>query len=130
MAQFPEMEHDDPNSVRLESTQSGEVILSFTNGGSFEFAGLIPGHYESGMKGDISAAEIKAADTNGIVKKVDLKNKKVTIIHEELTNLGMLAMTMVFRVTEASMLKEMDAGSEIEFVADRVKGKLTVVDLK
>lgn len=130
MEEFPEMEHDDPNAVSLEQNQSGEVIWTFSNGGSFEFACLIPGHYESGMKGDISVAEIKTAYTNGVVKKVDLKNKKVTIIHEELTNLGMPAMTMVFRVAEASMLKEMNAGGEIEFVADRVKGKLTVIDLK
>jgi len=56
MAKFPEMEHDDPNSVRLEEGEKGEIIWTFTNNGEFEFACLIPGHYESGMKGNLSVA--------------------------------------------------------------------------
>lgn len=53
MERFPEMEHDDPNSVRLDAGASGEIIWTFTNTGSFEFACLIPGHYEAGMHGPI-----------------------------------------------------------------------------
>lgn len=53
MERFPEMEHDDPNSVRLDAGASGEIIWTFTNAGSFEFACLIPGHYEAGMHGPI-----------------------------------------------------------------------------
>jgi len=68
--------------------------------------------------------------TKGVVKKVDMKAGKVTIIHEELTNLDMPAMTMVFRTADPAMLEKMKAGADIEFVADRVKGKLTVVELK
>ena len=52
-----EMEHDDPNSVSLEPGDSGEVIWKFSNAGSFEFACLIPGHYESGMHGPIEVAQ-------------------------------------------------------------------------
>ncbi|MCY0150797.1 MULTISPECIES: cupredoxin domain-containing protein [Hoeflea] len=51
MERMPEMEHDDPNSVRLDPGMDGEVIWSFANAGPFEFACLIPGHYDSGMKG-------------------------------------------------------------------------------
>ncbi|WP_428697066.1 cupredoxin domain-containing protein [Stappia sp.] len=54
MAKFPEMEHDDPNSVRLDAGGEGEVVWTFSKAGTFEFACLIPGHYESGMHGDIS----------------------------------------------------------------------------
>ena len=56
MEKFPEMEHDDPNSVRLEEGKNGEVIWTFSNGGQFEFACLIPGHYEAGMKGAIKVS--------------------------------------------------------------------------
>lgn len=56
MEKFPEMEHDDPNAVRLEPGKMGEIIWTFTNGGKFEFACLIPGHYEAGMRGDVSVA--------------------------------------------------------------------------
>ncbi|MFO6463447.1 copper-binding protein [Jannaschia sp. KMU-145] len=67
--------------------------------------------------------------TKGSVKAIDAEAGKVTIIHEELLNLDMPAMTMVFRADEET-LAELTEGEEIEFVAERVEGKLTVVDLK
>jgi uncharacterized cupredoxin-like copper-binding protein len=56
MEKFPEMEHADPNSLRLAPGARGEIIWTFANAGDFTFACLIPGHYESGMKGDISVS--------------------------------------------------------------------------
>ncbi len=67
--------------------------------------------------------------TKGTVKKVDEKAGKVTIIHEELVDLEMPAMTMVFRA-DGEMISRMSEGQEIEFIADRVNGKLTVVEMK
>ena len=54
MQKFPEMEHDDANSIRLAPGAKGEIIWTFAKAGGFEFACLIPGHYESGMRGDIN----------------------------------------------------------------------------
>lgn len=51
-----DMEHDDPNSVRLDEGKNGEVVWTFANEGTFEFACLIPGHYESGMHGPINVS--------------------------------------------------------------------------
>ncbi|MBL4767088.1 MAG: copper-binding protein [Rhodobacteraceae bacterium] len=68
--------------------------------------------------------------TKGTVKKVDAKAGKVTIIHEELVDLDMPAMTMVFRVIDDAMLEDLEKGQSIEFVAERLKGKLTVIELK
>ncbi|MEQ8374386.1 MAG: copper-binding protein [Roseibium aggregatum] len=68
--------------------------------------------------------------TKGTVKKIDLKGGKITIIHEELKNLDMPAMTMVFATKEDAMLSDLSEGSQIEFIADRVAGKLTVVEIK
>ncbi|MFC4214957.1 plastocyanin/azurin family copper-binding protein [Pseudophaeobacter arcticus] len=48
-----DMEHDDPNSVRLDAGAQAEVVWTFSNSGTFEFACLIPGHYESGMHGPV-----------------------------------------------------------------------------
>ncbi|MBO6827806.1 MAG: plastocyanin [Sneathiella sp.] len=48
------MSHDDPNSILLEPGQSGEVIWKFAASGELEFACNLPGHYESGMVGEIS----------------------------------------------------------------------------
>ena len=54
MNKFPEMEHDDPNAVRLAPGEKGEIVWTFVNAGSFQFACLIPGHYEAGMHGPLS----------------------------------------------------------------------------
>lgn len=56
MEKFPEMEHADPNSIRLAAGESGEIVWKFSNDGEFKFACLIPGHYEAGMHGDVSVA--------------------------------------------------------------------------
>lgn len=68
--------------------------------------------------------------TKGVVKKVEAPAGKVTIIHEELVDLGMPAMTMVFRVADPAMLESLAEGSEILFLAERVNGKLTVTKLQ
>jgi uncharacterized cupredoxin-like copper-binding protein len=54
MEQFPEMEHADPNALRLQPGESGTISWTFANAGAFEFACLIPGHYESGMHGALT----------------------------------------------------------------------------
>jgi len=74
----------------------------------------------------VNAAEY----TKGVIKKINMKAGKVTIIHEELKNLDMPAMTMVFRTTDKAMLENMKKGEKIEFIAERVKGKLTVTEVK
>lgn len=53
MAKFPEMEHDDPNAVSVEPGKVGEFAWAFTKPGNFDFACLVPGHFEAGMKGRI-----------------------------------------------------------------------------
>ena len=54
MQRFPGMEHDEPNMVDLESGQQGEIIWQFTEVGKFQFACLVTGHFEAGMKGVIT----------------------------------------------------------------------------
>ncbi|CAD7053168.1 MAG: cupredoxin domain-containing protein [Alphaproteobacteria bacterium] len=57
MEKFPEMEHDDPNAIRLEPGKSGEIVWKFTNDGVFKVACLVPGHYDAGMHGDVTVAK-------------------------------------------------------------------------
>ncbi len=47
------MQHDDPNSVLLEPGEEGEIVWKFSAAATLEFACNIPGHYESGMVGEI-----------------------------------------------------------------------------
>lgn len=53
MEKNPDMEHADPNAERLAPKKAGELLWQFTKAGEFEFACLIPGHLQAGMKGTI-----------------------------------------------------------------------------
>jgi uncharacterized cupredoxin-like copper-binding protein len=53
MKKFPDMEHDDPNALRLPPFASGAILWKFTKRGAFEYACLIPGHLEAGMHGEV-----------------------------------------------------------------------------
>ena len=66
----------------------------------------------------------------GEIKKVDKEAGKVTIRHAEIKNLGMAAMTMVFRVKDSAMLGQVKAGDKVNFAAEKVNGAITVVQLE
>ena len=53
MEKNPTMEHDEPNGKRIDPKKGDEILWLFDKVGEFEFACLIPGHYEAGMKGTI-----------------------------------------------------------------------------
>ncbi len=54
MAKFPNMEHDEPYMVHVDPGKTGEIVWHFNRAGSFEFACLIAGHYEAGMRGTLT----------------------------------------------------------------------------
>lgn len=78
----------------------------------------------------IASPALATEFTKGEVTKVNTAQKKLTIKHEELTNLEMPAMTMVFVVADDAMLEKVKEGQAIEFVAERVNGRITVTDIK
>ena len=53
MVKFPDMEHDEPYMAHVPPGQTGEIVWTFNRAGRFEFACLIAGHYQGGMKGII-----------------------------------------------------------------------------
>lgn len=53
MKKAPEMEHEEPGKVTLEPGRQGEIVWQFTKAGVVNFACLIPGHYEAGMRGTV-----------------------------------------------------------------------------
>lgn len=77
--------------------------------------------------GASKAASAPMEMVSGQVKKVDPAAKSVTLAHGALTNLGMPAMTMTFKVSDAAWLGQMKTGDKIRFMADRVNGVFTVV---
>lgn len=54
MKKFPGMEHDEPHMAHVKPGRSGEIVWQFTQPGEFQFACLIPGHFEAGMVGKVT----------------------------------------------------------------------------
>jgi uncharacterized cupredoxin-like copper-binding protein len=54
MKKFPGMEHDEPNMAHVSPGKTGEIGWRFTQGGTFYFGCLVPGHFEAGMVGKIT----------------------------------------------------------------------------
>ena len=53
MKKFPNMEHDEPYMAHVGAGKKGEIVWNFNKVGEFDFACLLPGHYEAGMVGKI-----------------------------------------------------------------------------
>lgn len=53
MIKFPNMEHDEPYMAHVDPGKTGEIIWRFNRVGEFEFACLIAGHFQAGMRGTL-----------------------------------------------------------------------------
>ncbi len=149
MLKFPNMEHDEPYMAHVAPGKTGEVIWTFNRAGEFDFACLMAGHYQAGMSGKIKVASsataaldtlVPVADaqgagattemTQGEVRKVDKENKKITLRHGEIKNLGMPGMTMVFQVKDPAVLDKLQPGDKVRFIAENAGGALVVTRIE
>jgi uncharacterized cupredoxin-like copper-binding protein len=53
MKKHPGMEHDEPYMAHVAPRQRGDIVWTFNRAGDFEFACLIPGHWDAGMRGTL-----------------------------------------------------------------------------
>lgn len=53
MQKFPGMEHDEAHMAHVDPGQRSEIVWRFNRAGEFDFACLINGHYQAGMRGKI-----------------------------------------------------------------------------
>ena len=61
MKRFPTMEHDESYMAHVAPGKTGEIVWHFNRAGEFDFACLIPGHYDAGMVGRIKVVPSTAA---------------------------------------------------------------------
>lgn len=54
MKKFPGMEHEEPHMTHVQPGKRGDIVWRFDQPGEFEFACLIPGHFEAGMVGRVT----------------------------------------------------------------------------
>jgi Cu(I)/Ag(I) efflux system protein CusF len=79
-----------------------------------------------------SAVFAQDAMVNGEVKKVDETAGKITLKHGAIKNLGMDedGMTMVFRVQDPAMLKQVKVGDKVQFAAERATAGITITKMQ
>ena len=53
MKKHPGMEHDEPYMAHVAAGRRGELVWHFNRPGTFQFACLLPGHFEAGMVGTL-----------------------------------------------------------------------------
>ena len=79
----------------------------------------------------IGAAFAQTAMVNGEVKKIDEAAGKITLKHGPIKNLDMDdEMTMVFRVKDPAMLKQVKVGDKVQFEAERAAAGITVTKMQ
>lgn len=66
---------------------------------------------------------------SGEVRKVKPKSGKITIRHEEIPNLDMPRMTMVFRVDEDTDISQFEKGDKVKFTVVEKDGKMVIVTI-
>lgn len=68
--------------------------------------------------------------TDGVVRRVDPANGKLTLRHGPIINLDMPAMTMVFRVQPPELMNTLKVGDAVKFHAESIDGVLTVTAIQ
>lgn len=78
----------------------------------------------------VSTAHADQILTGGVVRKIGKDSGKITIKHDEIKNLGMPPMTMMFRVKDAALLDQLREGDAIRFYVEPINGINTVLRIE
>ena len=68
--------------------------------------------------------------TDGVIRKIDRDNKKITIKHGEIKNLDMPGMTMVFQVKDPAVLDTVKTGDKVKFRAEKAGSSFVVTEIQ
>lgn len=97
----------------------------------FGISGLLP--WPTCFAFDFSREPLAAVAqemTEGVVRKVDRENGKITIRHGDIPSLSMPPMSMVFQARDATLLETVKPGDTIRFRAEEDGGKYYVRELE
>ncbi|HBU29572.1 MAG TPA: RND transporter [Thiobacillus sp.] len=76
-----------------------------------------------------AAAQTRAM-SEGVVRKIDAANGKITLRHGPIANLDMPPMSMVFRVQPPELLDGLKVGDRVTFHAEDIDGAYTVTAIQ
>jgi len=75
-------------------------------------------------------AVVVSTMSEGVVRKIDTANAKLTLRHGPIANLDMPPMTMVFRVQPPELLNAVQVGATVRFHAEKINGVYTVTAIQ
>jgi Cu(I)/Ag(I) efflux system periplasmic protein CusF len=79
----------------------------------------------------VTAAAAQEAAISGEVRKIDENAGRITLKHGPAKSLGMdEGMTMVYRVKDLAILKQVKVGDQVKFEAEHVDGGFVVTKLQ
>lgn len=97
-------------------------------------AATAPAYAQSHADHAAHASPSASADTapriDGEIRKIDLEQGKVTLKHGPIDNLGMPAMTMVFKAASPRLLDNLKPGDKVKFSADSINGTTVVTAIE
>ena len=68
--------------------------------------------------------------TAATIRKIDVAQAKITLKHAAIANIGMPAMTMVFKVADPSLLTGLTVNDEVLFSVEKQGSALVVTQIK
>jgi Cu(I)/Ag(I) efflux system periplasmic protein CusF len=93
------------------------------------FTRIAAAGFVAGLLATTAAAQDAAI--SGEVKKIDESAGKITLKHGPAKSLGMdEGMTMVYRVKDPAMLKQVKVGDKVKFEAENADGGVTVTKIQ
>jgi Cu(I)/Ag(I) efflux system periplasmic protein CusF len=78
---------------------------------------------------EVPTTSIDGYDATGVVKDIRLSSNKIKIKHGPIDRLGMPGMTMMFNVTDPSLLQTLKKGTKIQFSVDNTDGGFTITKI-
>ena len=76
-----------------------------------------------------AAAEARVM-SDGVVRKIDAPNGKITLKHGPIANMDMPGMTMVFRVVSPTLISKLKVGDAVKFHVEHINGTMTITEIK
>lgn len=83
-----------------------------------------------GMTLGLNSSALAQAMAEGVVRRIDLDNNKISIRHGDIKALDMPPMTMVFVAKKPELLKFLSPGDEVVFEAFEANGQYSVGNIR
>lgn len=77
-----------------------------------------------------AASVLNASMTAATVRKIDTAQAKITLKHAAISNIGMPAMTMVFKVADPKLLISLQVNDEVKFSVEKQGSSFVVTAIE